>query len=128
MRLYRYLIFLFITTSLGLLYTHQQFLAIKANYNITNYESRVSHLLDRNKKLMYNVASLESPANLESKLSASGVDYDVPVQWAVVKRWKSRPSYKLAKVTGRRNVVMGGIINFLNNFLTPKVEARVLEN
>jgi len=124
MRLCRYLIFLSIITCLSLLYTHQQFLLIKANYDIRNSESRLSHLLDRNKKLMYNVATLESPANLEAKLNETGVDYDVPLRWAVVKRLKSKPTYKFAKVAESRNVVLGGIINFL----TAKAEARAFEN
>ena len=81
-------------------------------------------MLDRNEKLMYNVATLESPASLEAKLEATGVNYDVPARWAVVKRLKSKPTYRLAKVAEKRNVVMGGIINFL----TAKAEARPLEN
>ena len=124
MRLCRYLGCLSIITCLSLLYTHQQFLAIKANYDINYYESQLSELLDHNKKLMYNVTTLESPANLEAKLSATGVDYDVPLKWAVVKRLKSRPTYKFAKVAESRNVVLEGIINFL----TAKAEARPFEN
>ena len=124
MRLSRYFVFLFVITCFGLLYAHQQFLIVHTNYSLINRESRLSHLLDRNKRLMYNVTTLESPASLEAKLSATGVDYNVPARWEMVKRSKSGPTYKLAKVADRHNVVLEGMLNFL----TAKAEARALEN
>ena len=123
MRLSKYFVTLFVITCFGLLYTHQQFLLIKANYTIKKCENHLSHLLDRNKKLMYNVTALESPANLEAKLNTTGVDYDIPVRWTVVKRLKSEPAYKIVKVAERHNVVLESIINFL----TARAEARALE-
>ena len=81
MRLSRYFVILFIVTSFSLLYAHQQFLLIRTNYDIKCYEKQLSHLLDHNKKLMYNVTALESPANLEAKLKTAKINYDVPVRW-----------------------------------------------
>ena len=124
MRVSRYFVFLFTVTCFALLYTHQQFLLISANYNIISSERELSHLLDRNKELVYNVTTLESPANLEAKLSATGMDYDMPVRWSVVRRLKSEPAYELAKVTERRNVVLESILNFL----ALKAEAQAFEN
>ena len=124
MRLSKYLIVLFIIVCIGLLYTHQQFLRIRANYSISNFEAQVSQLLDRNKKLMYNVTTLESPATLEVRLHANGIDYDMPRRWAVVKRLKSEPRYELTRVAERRNVVIGRILSFM----TVKAEAQVLED
>ena len=124
MRLAKYFIFLFIITCLSLLYTHQQFLIIRANYNIKNYETRVSQLLDHNKKLMYNITTLESPASLEVKLSTNGIDYDMPRRWAVQGEEKSIPTYGFATVAERRNVVMERILNFV----AVKAEAQALEN
>ena len=124
MRLSKYFIFLFIITCSGLLYTHQQFLVINANYTIGNYETQLSQLLDHNKKIMYNITTLESPANLETKLNANGIDYNMPKRWAVVKEEKSKPAYELAKVAERRNVVLERILNFM----TVKAEAQALEN
>lgn len=124
MRLSKYFVFLFIITCIGLLYSHQQFLMIRANYTIKKYETQLSQLLDHNKKLMYNVTTLESPANLEAKLDANGIDYDMPRRWAVVKRFKSIPAYELTKVTERRNVVLERILNFM----TVKAEAQAIEN
>ena len=124
MRLSRYFLLLFLITFFSLLYTHQQFIIIRANYNIGTYENQFSHLLDRNKKLMYNVTALESPANLEAKLDATGIDYDVPMQWTVVKRLKSEGPYNLAGLAERRNVVIEGILNFL----AMRAEAQSLED
>jgi len=124
MRLSKYFIFLSIITCLGLLYSHQQFLLIKANYDIKIHQTHLSQLLDHNSKLMYNITTLTSPANLEMKLDTKGIDYDVPRRWAVVKRFKSGPAYKFAKTAERRNVVLEKILNFI----TVKAEAQPFEN
>ena len=123
MRLSKYVMIVFAVTICGLIYTHQQFILIRANYNIIDIETRLSHLLDHNKKMMYNVTTLESPAYLESKLNATGVDYNVPVRWEMVKRSKTESSYEFAKVPEKRNVVLEGIVDFL----TAKAEARALD-
>ena len=122
MRLSKYFSFLCIITYIGLLYTHQQFAIIKANYDIKKYETQLSQLLDHNKKLRYNVNVLESPTRLEARLVAKGMDYDVPRQWAVVKGEKSKSAYELAKVPERRKAV-----ERILNFMTAKAEAQAHE-
>jgi len=122
MRISRYFACLFIITFLSLGYAHQHFLLIRTNYHIINYERQLSHLLDRNKKLMYNVAALESPVNLEAMLSSTGADYEVPSRWAVVGRVKSEPAYEFAEAAKRRNPVAESIMNFL----AVKAEARAV--
>lgn len=124
MRLSKYFICLFLVTFIGLLYSHQHFLIVKANYDIKKYENQISQLLDRNCKLMYNVTTLEAPAKLEARLHNEGIDYDVPRGWAVVKRLKSEAAYELAKAVERRNVVLETIFNFM----TRKAEAQPFEN
>lgn len=124
MRIAKYFTFLFLIVSISLGYAHQQFLLTVANYNIRTYETQLSQLLDHNKKLRYNVTTLEAPANLEARLTADGTDYDVPEKWAVVKRSKSTPSYEFAKVAERRNVVLERILNFV----TVKAEAQSIED
>ena len=71
---------------------------------------------------MYNVTTLDSPASLEAKLDAGGIDYDVPRQWAVVKEEKSESAYKFVKVAERRNVVLERLLDFM----TAKAEAQAL--
>ena len=122
MRMSRYLIFLFIMVCIGLLYTHLQCSSIYANYTIKQYETQHSQLLDRNRKLMYNVITLESPANLEAKLNSNGIEYNVPRRWAVVREVKSEVAYEVAKVVKKRNVVLERILNFV----AVKAEAQVL--
>jgi hypothetical protein len=107
-----------------LLYTHQQYLSTYANYKIKQYETQLSQLLDRHKKLMYNVTTLEAPANLEAKLNSNGIDCTVPRRWAVVREVKSEVAYELTKVAKKRNVVLERILNFV----TVKAEAQALEN
>ena len=124
MQLSRYFIILLIITCLGIGYSHQQFALIRANYNIQYYENQLSQLLDRNEKLMYNITTLESPANLEKTLEANGIDYDMPRRWAVVKRLKSKPPYEFARAAERRSVVFRKFLNFI----AVKAEAQVLEN
>ena len=123
MQLSRYFLVLLIITCVGIGYSHQQFVHIRANYNIKHYENEISQLLDRNKKLMYNITTLESPANLEMTLKANGMDYDMPRRWAVVKRSKSKPSYELAKAAERRSVVFKKFLNFI----AVKAEAQTLD-
>ncbi|MEA3305511.1 MAG: hypothetical protein U9R52_01700 [Candidatus Omnitrophota bacterium] len=83
MRLSRYFMILSVVTCLGICYSHQQFILIRANYAMQFHKNRLSQLLDRNEKLMYNIAALESPANLEEKLKNNGMDYDVAGRWFV---------------------------------------------
>jgi len=113
MRLSKYFIFLSIFTCLGLLYTHQQFSIIKVNYEIKKCENHILQLLDHYHKLMYNVTTLETPANLEAKLYAKGLKYDMPRRWLVVKGEESKPAYELVKVAKRRNVVLEKLFNFM---------------
>ena len=113
MRLSKYFLCLSFITIIGLVYSHQHFLITKANYAIIKYEDRLLQLLDRNKKLMYNVTTLESPAHLEAKLSLAGVKFDAPKRWANVKIVESASMLKIARVAKRRNVVVDRIVNFI---------------
>ncbi|MDD5680694.1 MAG: hypothetical protein PHI59_05600 [Candidatus Omnitrophica bacterium] len=120
MSLKRYFTILITVTILGLCYAHQQFLIVEANYTIKKRERIASQLLDRNTKLRYTINALESPANLEIKLAANGIKYNAPKSWVVVKRAESRPAYRLAKNTERRNT----LVDKFFNFITVKAEAK----
>lgn len=113
MSLKRYFAILITITFLSLCYVHQQFLIVEANYTIKKREHILSQLLDRNTKLRYNINALESPANLEIKLAASGIKYDAPKSWVVVRRAESKPAYRLAKNTERRNTLVDKFFNFI---------------
>lgn len=123
MRLSKYLTLIAIITCISLFYTHQQFLIVKANYDIKNCEIKVSQLLDQQKKLMYTVDILESPKILEKKLKGKGIKYTIPRSWAVVKeeRIDAGTYYKVAE---KRNTALERFFNFL----TKRVEAQALED
>ena len=112
MRLSKYLTVLGVLTVVSLIYTHQQFLLIKANYNIKNMEIELTQLLDRHKKLMYNVSTLESPATLEVRLRDEGFKYSIPRRWAVI-RGERAPVSSLNTVAERRGVVLERILSFM---------------
>ena len=123
MSLKRYFIILIMMTFVGICYAHQQFLVVEANYTIKKRERILSQLLDRYAKLRYNINALESPAYLEAKLQASGIKYDVPKTWVVVKRAERNPAYRFAKNTDRR----ANFVDKFLNFITVKAEAKTVE-
>lgn len=123
MRLSKYLTALVLLTCCSLLYAHQQFLLIKANYIIKSDEVMLSQLLDRYKTLMYNVATLESPASLEIRLKNNGMKYAIPSEWAVAPE-RETPVMGVATVSERRSVVLERFFSFIDR----KTEARSLAN
>ena len=120
MSLKRYFAILIMITVLGVCYVHQQFLIVEANYTIKKREHILSQLLDRNTKLRYNINELESPASLEMKLAANGLQYNTPKTWVVVKRRESKPTYRFAKNAERRPTLVAKFLNFV----TVKAEAK----
>ncbi|MDP3789682.1 MAG: hypothetical protein Q8R48_04695 [Candidatus Omnitrophota bacterium] len=120
MSLKRYFAILIMITGLGVCYVHQQFLVVEANYTIKKREHILSQLLDRNTKLRYNINALESPASLEMKLAANGLQYNTPKTWVVVKRVESKPAYRFAKNTERRPTLVAKFMNFV----TVRAEAK----
>jgi len=108
-------------TSIALLYVHQNYMIIESNYSIKKYERQLCRLLDRNRKLMYNVTALESPRVLEEKLKSHGVKYVIPRQWAVVSRRSGRSPYYVAS-TGRTK---SALFEKVANFRTPEAEAKL---
>ena len=123
MSLKRYFIILIMMTFVGICYAHQQLLMVEANYTIKKRERILTQLLDRYAKLRYNINALESPAYLEAKLQASGIKYDVPKTWVMVKRVESKPAYRFAKNTGRR----ANFVDKFVNFITVRAEAKTVE-
>ncbi len=122
MSLKRYFIILIMMTFVGICYAHQQFLVVEANYTIKKRERILSQLLDRHAKLRYNINALESPAYLEGKLQASGIKYDTPKTWVMVRRVERNHAYGLAKNTARR----ANFVDKFLNFITVKAEAKTV--
>jgi len=124
MRLKKYFLGLLIITCISLWYVHISFLVVEGNYSIKKYEREISQLLDLNKKLMYNVTALETPACLVEKLVENDLEYDVPRRWAVARRVVRNTPYEVANVGKRHNAVFESV----SNFITADAEAKTTGN
>ena len=114
MRLAKFFASILILTIISLSYVHLSFLNIEANYNIKSCEKDLALLLDRNRELMYNISALESPACLLAKLDSCGLEYEMPRQWAVSRRYSGSASYEVANVVKRRNAVFERIVGIVS--------------
>lgn len=84
--------FLFISvcvTIICLFYVHQRVELIKLSYNIKDNQKNLTHLLDQNRYLMYNVNTLKSPANLEKILVSKNIKLESPAKWEEIKLAKA---------------------------------------
>ncbi len=70
MRLFKYLLFIGIFTTLSLFYVWQKVELVRISYETKRNECEARRLLDRNESLRYNVASLSSPSRLARELGA----------------------------------------------------------
>ena len=84
MRIYKISVILVFVTLIALLYVHQQVQLLKISYTININEKKLMTLLDQNRSLVYNIAKLKSPVNLEKTFLATKKDFRVPQQWQVV--------------------------------------------
>ncbi|MCM8778568.1 MAG: hypothetical protein NC898_00880 [Candidatus Omnitrophica bacterium] len=80
MKVTKFLSFVFIFTSLTLIYVWQNIHQIELSYQILEREKVIAKLQDQNRILEYNVAQLKSPAYLERKILAKhmGLKYTQP--------------------------------------------------
>ncbi len=109
-----------IMTLVAMAYTHQQFLIVKTHYDINDASCRVTQLLDRNKKLLYNVATLESPGYLEGQLARRGVAYVMPSQWKVAESHGSVRAQISAQDGRSRFAALDAVLEFF----TTRAEAQ----
>lgn len=96
-------------TLLSLLYVHSEIEAVKLGYVVKNNQEKVTKLLDQNRSLMYNVASLRSPSSLERSLMAKRSDYYMPKQTILVKNLESKPKNT---VLVKSTIFKKGLFNF----------------
>lgn len=121
-RLLRFIIATLGLTFIALLYVHQQIRLIELGYEVHKNEKILSRLLDRHRRLIYNVAKLQSPQVLESRLSEAGEEFTIPMKWQIVrassKEEKIQSEVYLAKSEQKRK----GLILF--RFRASTAEAR----
>ena len=77
----RFLCIVVITTLGGLFYVYEEVSAVKIGYAIRKQEATRVQVLDRNRTLKYNIASLKAPHNLEKKLLSERILLQSPKQW-----------------------------------------------
>ncbi|MFH1304949.1 MAG: hypothetical protein ABIH74_00930 [Candidatus Omnitrophota bacterium] len=75
MRLYRFIFTGIMITAVAMGYVHQRVEIVKAGYGLQENRARLSGLVDRNSKLMYNLSKLESPKRLLAALSGEKVEF-----------------------------------------------------
>jgi len=77
----RFILFVISTTFAGLVFVYTEVEAVKIGYTIRKQDEAKTQLLDRERALKYNIASLKSPHNLERRLVAQRILLESPKQW-----------------------------------------------
>ena len=117
MRVYRSLFTYFVITVLAFGYVHQRVEIIKAGYSLQANRKQLSHLVDRNSKLMYNLSKLESPRSLLSSLDSARIVF-------AGQRLQQRGSYVLARRDHANVEFVDGFIGRVMDVFTEKAEAK----
>ncbi len=112
------LVYASIITCICLCYVHLQVEVITIGYKLRNKEKKLSELIDGNRVLLYNNASLKSPQYLAGMLKQNKMDLSLPDTASVAQvRVVRKNNFKLAKSSK-----VSGETNFVDVFI-PKAEA-----
>ena len=117
MRIYRSLFTYFIITVIAFGYVHQRVEIIKTGYSLQENRKQLSHLVDRNSKLMYNLFKLESPRNLLSSVNSDRIVF-------AGQRLHQRESYVLSRRDQANEEFVDGFIGRVMDIFTEKAEAK----
>ncbi|MCK5451003.1 MAG: hypothetical protein KAI70_04480 [Candidatus Omnitrophica bacterium] len=75
MRIHKIIVVGMIITMFSICYVHQRIEIIKAGYTLQESRRELSHLIDRNSKLMYNLSEFESPRYLLTSLNGEEIEF-----------------------------------------------------
>ncbi len=75
MKLTKFITVGILVTLMAVAYVHQRVEIVKAGYNLQNNRQRLSRLVDRNSRLMYNLSKLESPRSLLTSLNGEEIEF-----------------------------------------------------
>ena len=75
MRTYKIIVVGMMVTVLSVCYVHQRVEIIKAGYTLQESRRELSHLIDHNANLMYNLSELESPRYLLTSLCGEEIEF-----------------------------------------------------
>ncbi|MCM8781996.1 MAG: hypothetical protein NC828_02970 [Candidatus Omnitrophica bacterium] len=118
MKIYKFSLYLIVSTVLALLYVHQQVQLLQISYVIESKERQVTTLLDQNKSLMYNISRLKSPVFLEKEFLTSKKEFNIPQQWNVIE--VKSPRLSLQPMTVAKAKKANSLLAFFNIFSKPK--------
>jgi len=116
MKLPKYLLFIGLSTTLALFYVWGKVELVRVSYEIKKVEREARLLLDRNRSLMYNVASLNSPSRLAQEVASRNLVAVPPKNFALVHLIETKPvaSQVSGRTQGRRSIF---------NFFTLRAQA-----
>jgi hypothetical protein len=99
---------MFLCTTLGIIYVHQQLSLVKLSYDIEENQRLCSALLDQNRILEYNIASLKSPKKVTDILREKEMGLVVPAVCQVVRIEKETENTRIAS---RADHARGGLLS-----------------
>ena len=104
-------------TLLSVCYVHQRVETLKAGYMMQDNIRRISQLIDRNSKLMYNLSRLESPRYLLTSLDGEDIIF-------AKHRSIQTGSYRLALASTGVAVTEKNVFGRMLDAFTPIAEAK----
>lgn len=116
----KFIFCIWIIMGFSLLYVWQQVELVKISYEIREAKCEASHLLDQNRSLRYNVASLSSPSRLAKEKLVRNLGLEPPRSLELVRLIEITPVKTQSNIGGPRR--RRSIFSFL--FLpSPQAEA-----
>ncbi len=85
MKLPKFLVIVFVVTTCAIIYVNQQTQILLAGYQLQKNQTNCTYLLDRHEELLYNVAEVESPKNLQKMLVMRNINMQRPGRDQIVK-------------------------------------------
>jgi len=103
----KFIFCIWIITAFALLYVWQQVELVRVSYEIREAKCEVTHLLDQNRYLRYNVASLSSPSRLAKEKSVRNLELELPKSLKLVRLIEVTPAKTQSNIggpSGRRSI------------------------
>ena len=98
----KFIFCIWIITAFALLYVWQQVELVRVSYEIREAKCEVAHLLDQNRYLRYNVASLSSPSRLAKEKSVRNLELEPPKSLELVRLIEVTPAKTQLNISGPR--------------------------
>jgi hypothetical protein len=107
-----------LVTVLAMCYVYQRVEIIKSGYSLQKSRRYLTHLVDRNSALMYNLSRLESPRSLLASMS----EREEEIRFAR-NRTPEVPVFDMARIEPERMPPQEGVVGNFFDLFTPRAEA-----